>query len=75
VVSGVWRIEVDPGKCIGSGMCAGVAPGHFRVEGGVAVPLAASVVPDDAVVDAAESCPVEAISVHDADGHLVAPEP
>ena len=75
VVSGSWRLAVDPDRCIASGICAGIAPKHFVVDGAVAVPLAVSAEPDDAVIDAAEFCPVEAITVHDADGDLVAPEP
>jgi ferredoxin len=70
-----WRLEVDRDRCIGSGMCAGMAPDHFTLVDGVSVPSAGPVPPDDAVIDAAESCPVEAITVRDAaDGRLVAPE-
>jgi ferredoxin len=71
-----WRLDVDPDTCIGSGICAGIDPGHFTLVGGVAVASPGPVPPDDAAVDAAESCPVEAITVRDAaDGRLIAPEP
>ncbi|MDT5035405.1 MAG: ferredoxin [Micromonosporaceae bacterium] len=70
-----WRITVDGDRCMGSGVCAGVAPGHFRVDAGTARPLAELIEPDDAACDAAESCPTEAITVRDAaTGDLVAPE-
>jgi ferredoxin len=70
-----WRLAVDADTCIGSGMCAGIAPALFMLVDGVAVPVVTQVPPDDAAVDAAESCPVEAITIRDtADDHLVAPE-
>lgn len=70
-----WRLEVDAHACIGSGMCAGIAPAFFHLTDGVSVPVRAPIPPDQAAVDAAESCPVEAIAVRDAaDNHLIAPE-
>ena len=71
-----WRLTVDADDCIGSGMCAGIAPELFTLVDGVSRPVSGAVAPDQAAVDAAESCPVEAIAVRDAaDGHLIAPEP
>jgi ferredoxin len=71
-----WRLRVDADACIGSGMCASVAPGLFTLVHGVSVASSAPIAPDPAAVDAAEFCPVEAIEIRDAaDGHLVAPEP
>ncbi|BCJ58819.1 ferredoxin [Micromonospora endophytica] len=72
-MSADWRIEVDAGRCIGSGGCVGMAPAHFLLESGRAVPTAPAVEPTETVIDAAESCPVEAIAVRDADGTLIAP--
>jgi ferredoxin len=60
-----WRLVVDAQRCIGSGMCAGTAPDHFRLAGSVSTPLNELTEPDDAVLDAAEQCPVEAITVLD----------
>ncbi|MFD1147354.1 ferredoxin [Saccharothrix hoggarensis] len=71
---GKWTIELDRGACIGTGMCTATAPGHFRFEGGTATPVNEAVEPDDAVVDAAESCPMEAILVRDSDGSVLAPQ-
>ncbi|GAA3837593.1 hypothetical protein GCM10022243_00110 [Saccharothrix violaceirubra] len=71
----MWCVAVDGRTCIGSGMCAAVAPGHFRLDGAVSVPKRTELEPDDVVLDAAESCPVEAILVRDADGTVLAPEP
>ncbi|MEU4772561.1 ferredoxin [Micromonospora sp. NPDC023644] len=71
-----WRVHVDPTRCIGSGICAGTAPEHFVLVGGLARPLAERVAPDDALVDAADSCPMEAVIVSEADGlRRIAPEP
>ncbi|GGP42631.1 ferredoxin [Saccharothrix coeruleofusca] len=70
---GKWTVEVDGGTCIGSGMCAASAPDHFRLDGATAVPVNATVEPAQAVVDAADSCPMEAILVRDQDGAVVAP--
>jgi len=70
-----WHLAVDRDTCIGSGMCAGIAPELFTLADGISVPLRSPAPPDPAAVDAAESCPVEAITVRDAaDGRVIAPE-
>ncbi|GAA4488943.1 ferredoxin [Actinoallomurus oryzae] len=70
-----WLIEVDASTCIGSGICAGTAPGHFAVVDGVSHPVRAEVDPADPAIDAAESCPVEAITIRDKEtGETLAPE-
>lgn len=70
-----WRVTVDPRRCIGSGICAGAAPKHFVLVDAVSIPLEELVTPAEAVLDAAESCPMEAITVWDAvDGRIIAPE-
>lgn len=63
-----WRVTVDPGMCISSGMCLGIAPGRFRFdESEHSRPVHDLTEPDDQVRDAAASCPVEAILLTDAD--------
>ncbi|MEB3367953.1 ferredoxin [Saccharopolyspora mangrovi] len=70
-----WSIEIDANTCIGSGMCAGVAPDHFDLVDGYSTALKDQVEPADEVVDAAESCPVEAILVKEVGtGKVIAPE-
>ncbi|CCH28755.1 ferredoxin [Actinosynnema sp. NPDC047251] len=69
-----WSLEVDRDTCVGSGMCVSIAPDHFRLDAGTAEPVDGSVDPDDAVLEAAESCPMEAILVRDAAGERLAPE-
>lgn len=75
-MNATWRIDVDPHRCIGAGICAGTAPRHFQLVEGLSVPLAETIPPAEPVVDAAESCPMEAITVRDAaNQRLIAPEP
>lgn len=70
-----WRIAVDRDTCIGAGVCAGSVPSVFRLVDGASQPVSEVVAPDDAVAAAAESCPMEAITVRDAEGNLIAPGP
>jgi ferredoxin len=73
---GQWRVHVDATRCIGSGICAGTAPGHFVLVDGLSRPLAERVAPDEVLVDAADSCPVEAVVVSEVDTlRRIAPEP
>ncbi|MER7004419.1 ferredoxin [Dactylosporangium sp. NPDC000555] len=62
----MWRITVNH-TCIGSGSCVGVAPGRFELDEaeGRSHPVTPDVEPDEAVLDAVASCPMEAISVVD----------
>ncbi|GAA3858183.1 ferredoxin [Saccharothrix violaceirubra] len=70
-----WIVEVDRSRCLGTGMCTNVAPDRFtRQEDGSAVPVDGRVEPGNGVLDAAESCPVEAILVRDSDGSVLAPQ-
>ena len=63
----MWRITIQD-TCIGSGVCAGTAPRHFAIgDDGRSHPLASPAAPDDVVLDAAASCPMEAITVTDID--------
>jgi ferredoxin len=69
-----WRIGVDRDQCIGSGVCAGTAPAHFRLEAGRSLPVEELAGPAEEIMAAAESCPVEAITVHDGSGRRLAPD-
>ncbi|MCP2165125.1 ferredoxin [Goodfellowiella coeruleoviolacea] len=75
MTEGRWRVEVDGATCIGSGLCVGTAPDHFELVKDTSHPINELVEPAEAVRDAAESCPVEAILVRNAaTGEVVAPE-
>ena len=70
-----WRVEIDDGLCIGSGGCVLRAPEAFEFDAArqscVRHELLAA---SDLILDAAENCPVEAISIKDeADGRMVFP--
>jgi ferredoxin len=70
-----WRITVDRDTCIGSAVCAGTLPDRFRIVNDKSVPVADEIDPDDDVLGAAESCPMEAILVTEAaTGEVLAPE-
>lgn len=59
----MWRVSVSD-ACIGSESCVALAPGHFGLgTDRRAHPVAADIPPEEAVLDAAISCPVEAITV------------
>jgi ferredoxin len=63
-----WVIAVDKSTCIGSTVCVATAPGRFALdEEQRSGPVEAQIAPDEAVRDAAACCPVEAISLVDAD--------
>lgn len=62
-----WKVEVDRGVCIGSGMCVGVAPGRFKLgRDQRSQAVESEIDADEAVRAAAGSCPVEAILLVDA---------
>ncbi|MEH6378377.1 ferredoxin [Streptomyces sp. KLMMK] len=61
---GRWRVRVDRGLCVGSGMCAGNAPEAFALDAGRrSHPVAEETDASGPLFTAAESCPVEAITI------------
>ncbi|HLI39303.1 MAG TPA: ferredoxin [Streptosporangiaceae bacterium] len=70
-----WRVAVDRGTCMGTGMCRGTVPGLFAAGDDGKTVVTRDAVPADArVLDAAETCPAEAITVTDAaTGEVLAP--
>jgi ferredoxin len=59
----MWRVQVNS-DCIGSGSCVGIAPARFALgDDNRSHPIAEGIEPDESVLDAAASCPVEAITV------------
>ena len=62
-----WRAEVGPG-CIGAASCQALAPHRFvPAVGNRSRAVEGTFAPDEAVLDAVASCPVEAITVTDVD--------
>ncbi|GHH84556.1 hypothetical protein GCM10018793_49270 [Streptomyces sulfonofaciens] len=61
------RARVDRTRCVGAGMCAGVAPEEFEVDGHGKSRPRRPVAPASAdLVEAVSLCPMEAIAVFDA---------
>jgi ferredoxin len=59
-----WKLTVDRLVCIGSGLCVGTAPRYFQLgPDRRSHPVSFLIDPDQEVLDAAMSCPVEAITV------------
>ena len=56
---------VDPDLCIGCTQCAGICPEVFTMEGTLAVALSTELPPETVpqAVDAAQTCPVGAITI------------
>ena len=61
-----WRLSVND-ECIRSAVCLGMAPAYFEPgDDGKTRPTTEEVTGDPLVLDAAGSCPVEAITVRNA---------
>ena len=69
-----WNVRVDPQLCQASGMCAGLAPEIFALDGEHARVRADPVEPDERALDAADICPALAITVHEGNA-VIAPTP
>ncbi|MFJ6796894.1 ferredoxin [Streptomyces sp. NPDC091268] len=69
-----WELSVDRTHCQASGVCVAIAPGHFALVDGRARPVQPLVEADEAVMEAAETCPMEAVFVRGASsGRQLAP--
>ena len=59
-----WRVTVDTDLCIGSGGCVQRAPEGFDLDPArQGCPRHELMAPSEEVLDAAENCPVEAITI------------
>lgn len=64
-----WQIEVDPSRCIGSGSCVAMARHQFIFDDRRrSTTLREDIDPDSAVLNAALSCPVDAIAIVEVEG-------
>jgi surfactin synthase thioesterase subunit/ferredoxin len=69
-----WKVTLDQRTCVSSGQCAATASRWFEITVDGTRTVQDEVDPNDDVIDAAECCPVGAISVvNTADGTLLAP--
>jgi ferredoxin len=68
----MYRIEVDRQLCSGFGSCVELAPKAFELDRSGVVLMLSSETDDGAVLEAAGSCPMGAITVFDSEsGELV----
>jgi ferredoxin len=61
------KVRVDKEACVGDETCVSICPEVFKMEDDVATTTMEDVPPDlqDACREAADACPVEAITVED----------
>lgn len=68
------RVRIDRLLCVGFGDCVSAAPEVFQLDGeSVAVFLDATAVERERLLAACKACPVDALTVWDADGHQLIP--
>ena len=60
------KVIIDRDVCVGQGFCVSAAPTVFQLDDkGKAILLDPGSVSDDKIIEAARSCPVDAISLYD----------
>jgi ferredoxin len=68
------RICIDRSLCVGFGDCVNVAPEAFQLDDeNVVILVAPERVARQRLLEACEACPVDAITVWDADGRQLVP--
>lgn len=68
------KVRVDRDLCVGLGNCVALAPTVFEFDDeGKAIVLDPDTVSDDALLEAAESCPYDAIIILNDEGNQVYP--
>lgn len=68
-----WQVSVDRAVCLGSGMCAALAPELFGLDD-FATPVQPDIEPNELALDAADQCPAQAITVRE-NGTEIGPRP
>ena len=58
-----YRIEIDRSLCSGFGSCVDASPTHFALDDSGVARVLVTDTDDDAVLEAAASCPMGAITV------------
>jgi ferredoxin len=71
-----YKIEIDRDACVGDGLCVDEAPNTFEMDDeDIAVVIDPEGDDPDAILEAAQSCPSDAIILYDAEtGEKVWPE-
>ena len=69
-----YIVSIDQSRCIGAGNCVQIAPAAFQLdEENVAYLVDPSSVDDETLLDAARSCPTDAIYLDTEEGEAVYP--
>ena len=69
-----WKVRIDRTLCVGFGDCVEAAPDAFDLDGeGIAIFLDPAAVPADTLREACDVCPVDALTVFDAEGQQIIP--
>jgi ferredoxin len=67
-------VSIDQSRCIGAGNCVNIAPRAFELdEERIAYLVDPASVDDDALIEAAQSCPTDAIYLDTEDGDPIYP--
>lgn len=69
----ISRIEVDKNACISVATCVEIAPETFELDENGKAQVIAKDGDDEVILEAAKSCPVDAIKVFDENGGQVWP--
>ena len=71
-----WTVEIDREACIGAGSCVAIAPQSFSLDDEAKAILLDSIDADlqETILNAAKSCPVDAIIIKDDKGNRVWPK-
>lgn len=71
----IGRIEVDKDLCISAASCVAIAPGVYRLDDeGKAEVYDVKGANAEEIMNAARSCPVDAIFIYDEAGNLIWPK-
>jgi len=69
------KVQVDRDACISAASCVAIAPGVFQLDDeGKAYVVKADGDTEQAIIEAAKSCPVQCITVTDDSGKKLFPE-
>ena len=70
-----YIVSIDQSRCIGAGNCVHIAPRAFQLdEDNIAYLVDPGSVDDDVLLDAAKSCPTDAIYLDTQEGEAVYPK-
>ena len=68
------KVIIDRDACVGQGFCVSAAPTVFQLDNnGKAILLDPGAANDDKILEAARSCPVDAIFLYDKSGKQIYP--